>query len=197
MEKRKVFISLCLLILVTSGCAFSVHETPLNYSYSGQIGKDTIQNPKKTLSVGDFKDNRDVTTPKIIMNMRNANGFRTTGGWEAEKPINEIVKDALSQGIKMTGLISTNRGDLLLTGEIIDYSGEIRQKLFASGVFNSKLTVKLQLREIGTEKVIWRDTFIGQASTESNDYIKEGFILALNDLVTKVCTDEFFLQHFK
>ena len=197
--RSKFLLALLVVLLsfIASGCAFSVHQTPLNYSYSGPLPKDGIKTPTKSLTFGEIKDSRDVTTPKMIMNMRNANGYRTSGGWEAEKPIADIVKDALSEGIKLSGVGLTPKGDLLLSGEVMDYSGEEKHSKPFYGVFSSKLTVKLQLRDEISKKILWRDTFIGQATIDKGNYIKDGFIMALNDLVTKVVTDEFFLQHFK
>lgn len=216
MENRKLAAIAGLLLLFVSGCsaAYIVHQTPLNYSHSEQLPKDIIQNPKKTLSVGDFKDSRVVTTPEMILNLRDYRGSILPGGWEAEKPIAEIVRSALSEGAKISGLALTNKGDLLLSGEIIDYRlGEVSGRILGGtfeGTLNSKLTVKLQLRDSRgwILKTLWETTFVGQASIEVGDifsqtieergkYIKDGFIMALNDFVTKAITDKFFLKNFE
>ena len=201
MRSKFAFVSLVFLLsLSASGCAFSIHQTPLNYSYSGKLSGNGIKNPTKFLRLGEVKDSRDVTTPKMIMNMRNANGFRTSGGWEAEKPIADIVKDALGQGIKLSGLGLNNKADLSLSGEIIEYAYEFKNLRPFTTTLSSKLTVKIQLRDEVFGKILWRDTFFGQAEVQSdfnNDFAKEGFTIALNNLVTKIFTDDLFFQHLE
>lgn len=182
--------------IVTTGCAFSVHQKPINYNFSGELNQNTQKSYSKKLQVGDITDIRDVTTPKMIMNMRNLNGERTTGGWEAEKPIAEIVKDAFIQGIQTSNLKMADTGDLLMTGEVVNYIGEGRMSGL-SGTFEGKLTVKIQLRDMTENKIIWRDTFIGQASIKKGDYITDGFRSSLDSLVANVLTDEYFLQQLE
>ena len=183
-----------LVLSIVSGCAFSVHETPLNYSYSGRLPEGGGKTPTKSLTLGDIKDSRDVTTPKIIMHMRNANGFQTSGGWEAEKPIVDIVRDALGEGIKRKGLILAPKGDFSLSGELMGYYAWVKHPTPFHGVYNSRMSVKLQLRNETTNKILWRETFVGEATIDEGDRIKDGFTMALNDLVTKVVTDELLLQ---
>jgi hypothetical protein len=189
-----------LILIVVSGCAFSVHQTPLNYTYSGQLSNDGRKAPTKSLASIDIKDARDVTTPKMIMHMYNAHGIQTSGGWEAEKPIAVIVGEALGEGFKLRGLRVTPNGELSLSGEIVDFSGRVKAPGYLDHVFSTKLTVKLQLRNEMTKRILWRDTFIGQGTVNqtaiyNGKYAKDSFVISLDDLVTKVITDELFLQH--
>lgn len=186
-----------LLLSMASGCAFSVNQTPLNYSYSGRLPDQGGKAPTKSLTLTDIRDTRDVTTPKMIAHKRNGYGFQTSGGWEAEKPIADIVKDALGEGMKRKGLTLVPKGDFTLSGELMGYGGWVKHPTPFHGVYNSRMTVKLQLRDEASKKILWRETFVGEASIDGGEHIKDGFTMALNDLVTKVVTDEFLLQHLE
>ena len=197
--KLKCFYALVVVFVLTivSGCAFSVNQTPLNYSYSGQLPAESGKTWTKTLTLMDIKDARDMTTPKMIMHKINGHGFQTSGGWEAERPIADIVKDALTEGIKQKGLTLTPKGNLSLSGELLGYGGWFKHPTPFHGVFKGKMTVKLQLRDEMSKKILWRDTFVGEATVDKGDFVKDGFTMALNDLVTKVVTDQFLLQHLE
>jgi hypothetical protein len=197
--KSKCLSALLVVFLLTivSGCAFTVNQTPLNYSYSGRLPAESDKASTKTLTLMDIKDARDVTTPKMIMHKINGHGFQTSGGWEAEKPIADIVRDALAEGIKQKGLTLAPKGDISLSGELLGYGGWFKHPTPFHGVFKGRMTVKLQLRDETSKKILWRDTFVGEATIDEGEYIKDGFTMALNDLVTKVVTDQFFLQHLE
>lgn len=191
---------LLLILFLSSGCAFSVFQKELNYSYQGEL-PEASRPITKTVSVGKFKDLRDVTTPKMIMHMRNANGYITTGGWEAEKPIADIVRDAIMEGIELSKLNLTENGNLLITGEVIDFSGESKMDMSLGITFRSKLTVKLKLTDVSKKKVLWKDTFFGvgvaKKVTHSGEHAKDSFVSALNDMISHVFTDDYFLQQFE
>ena len=180
-----------------TGCAFTVHDTPLNYTYSGKLPPQAGKAPAKSLTLTEIKDTRDVTTPRMIAHKRNGHGYQTSGGWEAERPIADIVKDALSEGIKQRGLTLSPKADVSLSGELMGFSGWWKHPTPFHGVFNSRMAVKLQLRDENSKKILWRETFVGEATIEDGDYVKDGFTSALNDLVAKVVTDEFFLQQLE
>lgn len=199
-KKFFIVLSCVFIVSVLSGCAFSVFQKELNYTYSGPVLSDSAINPTKTLSVDKFEDLRDVTTPKMILHMYNGYGSKTTGGWEAEKPISDIVKDAIIQGIQLSGLMLANEGDFVLFGQILDFSGDYKVNMSLKDQYGCKLTVKFRMRDTKTKKIVWTDTFIGKATakkvTHKGAHAEEGFKKALDNLLKQLFEDEYFLQQF-
>lgn len=187
-----VIVSAALL----SGCAFTVHDLPVNYQYSGQsFGLEGHHLP--SISIGEINDNRNVENPKMIMHQINGYGQTTTGGWQAEKALSLIVKDALIQAIDAQGLNDERPRNVILEGDLVDVSSKVVSG-WASGTINMKVTVKLTARDHNTNKILWRDTIFGDGTSGKESSIKpailKAFNASLNDMVSKLFTDEYFRQ---
>src|SRR5690554_7751194 len=78
------------LVMLLSGCAFNVYVVNVDYKYDNPIETDLSS---IALDVGEFKDSRNVDNPRMIVNQKNGYGQTTTGGWQAEKPLIDIVKE--------------------------------------------------------------------------------------------------------
>lgn len=187
-----------------SGCAFSISQVPIGYSYNERL---SLEHPvSKSLAVGDVKDSRNIDNPKLIVHKRNEAGNVTTGGYEAEKPLSEIIRDGLNQGL-IAAAIPTSSGscNFTLYGELMDFSNDLTMGLWKA-TLNSKLTVKLRLRDNANNTVIWGETLMGKAreipitgipGITGDDHIKDGFAKALNDLIRQLYTDEAFLEKLR
>ncbi len=194
MLKKAVILS---SILLSSGCAFTVHDVKMDYAYKQPISVDLSTISQAPIQIGKFEDSRNETNPRMIMHIQNLYGETTSGGWQAEKPIADIVKDALEDGLKKAGAsISKNAEDVVLEGELIDFDYDVIMGMW-EGTLKSRLSVKIQLKNKSTNTIIWKDTYISSASVKGGEGA-EGLLRAtLDDLVTDLLSDGYFLQELK
>lgn len=182
-------------IALLSGCAFTVHDLPVNYQYSGEdIVISSSDDPE--VRVESITDDRNVENPRMIMNQMNGYGQTTSGGWQAEKDLALIVKDALDQGIAKAGLNSSSDRKVTITGQLVDVSSSVVSG-WSSGTVNVKVAVKLTAKE-PSGKILWRDTLYGDSSSDKVTTIKDGLLQAFNSaldkLVSNFLTDDYFRQ---
>ncbi|NHN36182.1 hypothetical protein G8764_02615 [Pseudomaricurvus alcaniphilus] len=182
-------------IAILSGCAFTVHDLPVNYQYSGE---EIVLNLNKApeVSIEDITDDRNVENPRMIMNMKNGYGQTTSGGWQAEKDLALIVKDALDQGISKAGLDSLKDHKVSISGQLVDVSSSVVSG-WSKGTVNVKIAVKLTAKD-PSGRILWRDTVYGDSSSEKVTMVKDGILQALNsaldNLVRNFLTDDYFHQ---
>ena len=189
--------ALGLSIGLLSGCAFTVHDVQVNYDYVGTVSTDLSNINPSPLKIGVINDGRNVENPRLIMNMTNLNGATTSGGWQAEKPLAEIVRDAIIQGLINAKTPLADSGEsLILTGELVDFDYEVIMGMW-TGTTKSSLSVKLQVRNTDTNKIIWKDTIISSASVKSGEGAKGALKAVLDDLIADLLSDEYFVQQLR
>src|SRR5207249_4110105 len=88
-----------------SVCALTVHDARVDYKYTKAPAADFASSPEK-IRVGNFEDSRGMDNPRIIMHSKNMYGNTMSGGTQAEKPVAEIVRDGVVQGLT-TGTANT------------------------------------------------------------------------------------------
>ncbi len=172
------------------GCAFSIHESPVNYSYEGELvtADDAVS---RGIVVGTVVDNRTVDRPDIITHLVNGYGMTTSGGYIAEEPVSEIVKNGVQQALDAAGY--SDRGQELtmnLTLEEYEYDA-------VSGFWNVKnitaqMTVALRIESDGV--LVAQNTVIGRVKLETDEIkgkqtkelIVDLFSGALDDTVFKI-----------
>ncbi len=189
--------ALGLSIGLLSGCAFTVHDVQVNYDYVGTVSTDLSNINPSPLKIGVINDGRNVENPRLIMNMTNLNGATTSGGWQAEKPLAEIVRDAIIQGLINAKTPLADSGEsLILTGELVDFDYEVIMGMW-TGTIKSSLSVKLQVRNTDTNKIIWKDTIISSASVKGGEGAKGALKAVLDDLIADLLSDEYFVQQLR
>lgn len=184
------------MLLLASGCAFTVHDLPVNYEYSGTAlvaAGDSLPN----IVIAEIEDIRTVENPRMIMNQKNGYGQTTTGGWQAEKELSLIVRDALVQGIEAAKLDRDRSRTVTIDGQLVDVSSSVVSG-WTKGTVNTKVTVKLNARKEGSNEILWRDTLVGNGTSSKqssiNPALLEAFSSSLDDLVTNLLRDEYFRQ---
>lgn len=191
---KKEHILILALTSLFSGCVFTVHDLPVDYTYSGQVPA-LAQPNKPNLTVTEIKDTRTVENNRMIMNQTSGYGQTTTGGWQAEKELSLIVVDALVQGFEAAGLIRPNAENIAISGELIGVDSEIVTG-WTKATINMSVTVKLSANK--GDQIIWRDTLVGNGTsgkqTSIKNALKESFSDALNDLVSNLLSDDYFRQ---
>lgn len=191
---RHVFVCGALLLVASSigGCAFTVHDVPLNYNYAGTLAPSESALP--SVQVGDFQDVRDVANKRMIANAQNLNRDTTTGGWQAEKDLALIVKDAFAEGAAQLGAGDKSKMPvLLLAGELTDVTSRSVVGL-VRGTFAMQIRVRLTLRDQRTGEIIYRDSVTGEGSANSGNVVRSAFNTALTNLVDRALNDAYFRQ---
>ena len=179
------------LCLVLGGCAFTVHDVQTNYHYSAPA---STRLPSKQMEVGKFSDERGMQNPRMIMNMTNMNGNTTSGGWQAEKPLSELLRDGVIEGLTSAGVaVQHSDGTLVLKGQLLDFSVKTIMGWW-EGSYKGKMTAKFQLVDSSTDTVMWQDTFIGRSQVKGSKGAVGVLNATLDDLVTKLLSDKYFQQ---
>ncbi|MDY6913823.1 MAG: hypothetical protein SVT52_05145 [Planctomycetota bacterium] len=196
MKMLKVFF--VVVLFCSPGCAWTVDKVTLNYKFDKPVPSTTWECVKdKTLAIGEFADRRNVKNPNIVIHKKNANGNTCPGGWQAEKPVAEIVKDALATGLRNAGAnVVTDDPVYVINGKILRYNFEYIMGFWDADV-EPELMVKLSLTNTKSGKILWKDTFIGKGGMKCHWYsevVTKGFPAALDDLVLQVVTDNYLKQ---
>ncbi len=181
-----IFISLTFWI---SGCAMTVEKVALDYTPPSII----TDNAKSTVFVTHIADERTVASPNMILHKKNQYGNTMSGGYEAEKPLTEIIKDSLQ-----AAFLQTNDSKYSLNGTLEDFTYEAISGWWSSKL-KSKLIIKLNMKDKDTNKIVWNDTIIARGNVDefsgSDDAVRKLVSTALDDLLKKLRNSESLNQH--
>lgn len=139
-----------------AGCpANQVRDVKVGFQYSGSAIGD-LHAANGNVRLGPFDDQRGNANRRMIIHSLNGYGQPVSGGWQAEKPIAEIVRDAVRQGLQAAHLSLLDQGgELELTGEVVDYRMDILNDKFWTGVVDTSLQVRLKVRDSATRNLLW------------------------------------------
>jgi hypothetical protein len=151
------------ICLLSSGCAFTVEKVNIAYRTPKEWPRQFEKKPEVGVTIGTFEDKRPVSTPIWLANKYNGYG-KTSGGYEAEKPLAEILRDALISGlIEANYKVEKDPDRSVLTCNVLDYGTEFIQ----TGLFGSELRTRLQceftLVDNATKQVLWKEIIQGNA----------------------------------
>lgn len=196
MNKIYSFV-LIVCVFFLSGCARDIYDLNIDYQYQGKDGV-LIGKGMPSIYVEKVKDMRNVEDTRRIMHAK-TEWQTATGGWRAEKPVADIITDALKQGLEKSNIkTSGDFYELIMRGELVDLKGDIISGFFHI-VFKSELTVKFTLLEKARGKILWEDILTGYGETDSksvvtSEKIEEVFQVALDNLIEYLLSDDYFLQ---
>jgi len=175
----------------TTGCAFTVYDVNVDYQYDQPVS-EKLEGTK--IEVIKFTDGRDVENSRMIMNQKNGYGQTTSGGWQAEKPLSEILQDAVVDGLSDANtILDPSVAAMQLSGELLEVNTEIIMGVW-KGSYKGKITAKFQLKDKDSGDILWRDTFVGSGQVKGGDGVVTSFTIALDDLVNDLLNDEYFLS---
>jgi hypothetical protein len=175
-----------------SGCALTVHDTRVEYKYTKAPAADFSSSPEK-IRVVNFEDSRGMDNPRMITHSQNMYGNTMSGGTQAEKPVAEIIRDGVVQGLTATHAhFADDDPSLVLSGDVMEYGYTVVQG-FWTGTVNTKLMVKVRLAS-KSGNAIWSDTLLGKASYQGAMNPREVvlFQLTLDDFVERLQKNEDF-----
>ncbi len=183
------------MFLGLSACALTVNDVHVDYKYSKAPASD-FSKSSETIRLATFEDSRGMENPRMLKHSQNLYGNTMSGGVQAEKPVAEIVRDGLVQGLTTANAhVVDNDPSVILNGDLMEYDYTVVQG-FWSGTANVKLTVKLKLTDAKSGSTVWNDTLLGKASFHASSSPGEDvlFRLSLDNLVEKLQEDADF-QH--
>jgi hypothetical protein len=182
-----------ILLAWLGACAFTVHDVRVDYVYREPVAID-LSDVSERIRIGPFEDNRGNPNPRMIMNAQNGHHQTTTGGWQAEEPIAEIVRDGIAQGLAADHATLVDSSEsLVLTGEVLDYHYLLEEQ-FWSGTVRPLLTVKLRLSDATSGATVWRQSFTGSTSYHGSFMPAAEMLFrgSLDDLVKKIASGRAF-----
>ena len=189
MRIRTVAVILAALVF-NYGCAFSIHETQLDYDYAGEVA--AVPHASGVgINVATIEDARAVDDPRVISHLVNGYGQTTSGGYFAEEPITDIVKKGIKQALSAAGYAETG-SDLDLDANIEEYEYDAVAGFWSAKKITSRLTLSIKLSRNGN--IVTRNTLIGRSTLLPPDFKgkqdKELVVIlftnALNDVLTQV-----------
>jgi len=195
---KKIWFLIILPVLFT-GCAFTVSKTPLNYSYSG----GAVSLPSSAnIEIAQFTDKRDVTDGRVIFQKMDGYGDITSGAYEAEKPIVDIIRDSIINNFQGAGAtVNSSAAKVRLEGELISNDFQVITSLFGSGKEIGTITMKFRLLDSHTGQLLWQDTIFGKDSEQAlwitTDLKLKMVKGSIDNLIYTLINDKSFQQQLK
>ncbi len=194
---KKNYLWFIVLPVLFTGCAFTVSKTPLNYSYQGE----TVNFPSSAkIEIAQFIDKRNVTDGRIIFQKRNDYG-ETSGAYEAEKPMVDIIRDSIMKTFEDAGdTINSNSSKVRLEGDLISNDYQVLMGFWKGKVTNT-MTMKFRLVDTRTGGLIWQDTVFGKHTEETvwggTEVMLRMVKGSIDDLIYMLMNDKFFRQQLE
>tara|TARA_R110002049_G_scaffold2675_1_gene19967 strand:- start:5233 stop:5790 length:558 start_codon:yes stop_codon:yes gene_type:complete len=176
-----------------------MHDVNANYAYDQPVSERL---KGVNLEVVEFTDERGIENLRLIMNNKNGYGQSTSGGWQAEKPLSDILREVIIDGLgDAQADLNSNTANMQLSGELLDVDPELIMG-WSEHTISGNISAKIQLRNKSSGELIWQDTFIGNANKKvgngfgvmMDDALAIWLPLCLDDLVSELLNDEYFLN---
>jgi hypothetical protein len=176
----KQIVSLITLALIAVVPAFAAEEVAVNYVYEGQVRADFSNMARGPMKVGDFSDARSGGNANLI-----------GGDFTADRPLAEIVRGAIVQGMEKGGAALVDSGEnLTLVGSI--QSSEL-QEVDENGIASLQLTIRTRVQLQGSGRTIWETVLFGRGTAPAADGIGAALNGALDRTIRGLVQDDYFL----
>src|SRR5690606_30547915 len=141
-SKFKIFVLGISLISLTS-CALSNSVKQINYQSNLKI--DNKLSSSKTVQIEQMKDTRGYQDKKVIFYKKNMYNQTMSGAYMAEKPVAEILTEAIKNGFKEKNIsVNDAINDYILKSELAKLDYEAISG-FSTVQLIPQITVKFQL----------------------------------------------------
>ena len=187
----KIFVLGISLISLTS-CALSNSVKQINYQSNLKVGNKLSYS--KTVQIEPMKDTRGYQDEKVIFYKKNMYNQTMSGAYMAEKPVAEILTEAVKNGFQEKNISVNGSNDYILKSELekLDYEAISG---FSTVQLIPQITVKFQLID-KDGKVVWTDLITGKANTKGAKF--EKFLPpAIDNLVEQLVNNQDFLNNVK
>jgi len=179
MKRILSFFALCAAFI---GPVFAAEEISIDYVYEGNVRSDFSNMSRGPLKVGEFTDNRG-GNPNLITD--------GAGGFVADRPLTEIVRDALVQGLEKGNAALVDSGEnMSLVGAIVSSEAQI---VDANGVESIQLTIRTRVQLQGSGRTIWETVLFGRGTASVADGISSAVSDAMDRTIRGLVQDDYFL----
>lgn len=176
-----------------AGCAYSAN-VPVNYAYGGPTSGLVLP----SMVVGEFTDSRNVPNNRqLLLGAQFQSDASARSGWLTEKPLAELAREALVQGMERFGQSDqADAPNLILTGELMNVEPSSVVG-WTRVTYNFRLTVKLTVTDPSDGRIVWRDTLVANGTSETGQgpmVVVGAFNAALDNLVERTAQDPLLRQ---
>ena len=178
----KHVVSLFAITLALVTPVFAAEEVAVNYVYEGNVRTDFSNMSRGPLKVGEFTDTRG-GEPNLITD--------GAGGFIADKPLTEIVRNALIQGLEKGNAALVDSGEnMTLIGSIQSSEAQIVDD---NGVESIQLTIRTRVQLQGSGRTIWETVLFGRGTAPVADGISAAINGAMDRTIRGLVQDDYFL----
>ena len=178
----KLSLSVFALYMAILTPVFAAEEVSVNFVYEGTVRPDFSNMSRGPLKVGEFTDSRG-GNPNLI-----ADG---AGGFVADKPLADIVRDALVQGLTKGNAALVESGEnMALVGNIVSSEAEL---IDSNGVESIQLTIRTRVQLQGSGRTIWETVLFGRGTAPAAGGILEAISGAMDRTIRGLVQDDYFL----
>ena len=179
MKYKLSFITLCMMLMSP---VFAAEEITVDYTYGGEPRVDLANMSRGPLKIGNFSDSRD-GDPNLITD--------AAGGYIADRPLAEIVRDALVQGLgKANAQLAESDENMTLVGTVVSSEATM---LDENGVSSIRLTIRTQVQLRGSRRTIWQTVLFGRGTAPQSEGIEQALANALDRTISGLLQDQYFL----
>ena len=152
--------------LFSSGCVSTVDRVNVSYQLPKNWPRQFEKKPAVGVSIGTFLDRRAVSSPNWLFHKLDVYGLRAHGGgYVAEKPIVEILHDAVASGlIDANFRVEKDLEKCVLTAKILEFDITRIQITTFSFEFRSKLQCEFTLIDNTTKTILWKEIIQSSAA---------------------------------
>lgn len=184
-----------LFFLLFSMLAMPAQSEPakleIDYTYSGNHGVDFSKLRGGPFRVAKFTDSRNLDNANLITDQA-LNNSDNQEGYEAEKPLADIIQNALVQGF-LAGNASLVEADesKRLEGELIEATAQV-----ISGDDGDiiRITMRVAVKLQSSGRTIWQTTLFGRGNAPASEGLKASVTKSLDILVRGLLRDDYFLN---
>ncbi len=193
---RLIIIGIMAFLLV--GCVAMQSSVPLNYQMPAPSENARFSQKHVALQLAETQDNRAMSDPTVIAHKKNMYQMQTSGTYSAEKPVADVVNQALHESLSQVGY-QVNQSSaryklesILEEVELTFVAGDISTLVYASTQIN------LQLVNENTGEILWQQNISGKARAESmaftsiNTAVKKAFNTSITNAMHQLQSSNTF-----
>jgi hypothetical protein len=180
--KPTVILGVLLTLLISP--VFAAEEITFDYMFEGNIRHDFSSISKGPLRIGEFSDSRTVDNPNIITD--------SEGGFVADMPLADIVRDALVQGFTKgkAALVDADAG-LTIQGTVLSSEATIVER---DGVQSIQLTVRTSVQLRDANRTVWETILFGRGIAPVTEGMGQALKNAMDRTINGLVRDDYFLM---
>jgi hypothetical protein len=187
--------NLILISLASFGltsCALTNSVQKINYEPKFTVN-EKLEKPQ-IITIEAMTDNRGAADNKLLFNKKNMYNQTMSGAYLSEKPVTEILQEAIVYGLNKKNISNSSNTELTLKSQLekLDYEAISG---FTTVQLIPQITVKFRLID-SNNKVIWMDMITGKATTRGTNFSKF-FPPAIDNLVNQLLESEEFISQIE